>query len=42
MWQMEQDLGTGRDWNVVALHSTSYPHTHIILRGVTENQLYHL
>src|ERR1700732_2231770 len=37
MQQMETDLGTKLDWIAVAHHNTGYPHTHILLRGVTED-----
>jgi type IV secretory pathway VirD2 relaxase len=37
MQQMEADLGTKLDWIAVDHHNTGHPHTHILLRGVTEN-----
>jgi type IV secretory pathway VirD2 relaxase len=37
MKQMEADLGTKLDWIAVDHHNTGHPHTHIILRGVTED-----
>jgi type IV secretory pathway VirD2 relaxase len=37
MTQMETDLGTKLDWIAVDHHNTGYPHTHILLRGVTED-----
>ncbi len=36
MRQMEADLGTRLDWIAVDHHNTGYPHTHIIVRGVTD------
>jgi type IV secretory pathway VirD2 relaxase len=36
MQQMEADLGTKLDWIAVDHHNTGHPHTHILLRGVTE------
>lgn len=35
--QMEADLGTRLDWIAVDHHNTSHPHTHIIVRGVTDD-----
>jgi type IV secretory pathway VirD2 relaxase len=35
--QMETDLGTRLDWIAVDHHNTGYPHTHIIVRGVTDD-----
>jgi type IV secretory pathway VirD2 relaxase len=37
MTQMEADLGTKLDWIAVDHHNTGHPHTHILLRGVTED-----
>jgi type IV secretory pathway VirD2 relaxase len=37
MKQMEVDLGTRLDWIAVDHHNTGHPHTHIIVRGVTED-----
>jgi type IV secretory pathway VirD2 relaxase len=37
MKQMEADLGTRLDWIAVDHHNTGHPHTHIILRGVTDD-----
>jgi type IV secretory pathway VirD2 relaxase len=37
MQQMETDLGTKLDWIAVKHHNTGHPHTHIVLRGVTED-----
>lgn len=37
MRQMEADLGTGLDWIAVDHHNTGYPHTHIIVRGMTDD-----
>jgi hypothetical protein len=37
MQQMEADLGTKLDWIAVGHHNTGHPHTHILLRGVTED-----
>jgi type IV secretory pathway VirD2 relaxase len=36
MKQMEADLGTKLDWIAVDHHNTGHPHTHIIVRGVTD------
>ncbi|WP_128165733.1 DUF3363 domain-containing protein, partial [Mesorhizobium sp.] len=36
MRRMESDLGTGLDWIAVDHHNTGHPHTHILVRGVTE------
>jgi type IV secretory pathway VirD2 relaxase len=36
MRQMETDLGTKLDWIAVDHHNTGHPHTHILVRGVTE------
>ncbi len=37
MKQMEVDLGTRLDWIAVDHHNTGRPHTHIIVRGVTDD-----
>ena len=37
MEQMEADLGTKLDWIAVDHHNTGHPHTHILLRGVTDD-----
>jgi hypothetical protein len=37
MDQMEHDLETRLDWVAVDHHNTGHPHTHIIVRGVTED-----
>lgn len=37
MRQMEADLGTKLDWIAVDHHNTGHPHTHIIVRGVTDD-----
>jgi hypothetical protein len=37
MKQMEMDLGTKLDWIAVDHHNTGQPHTHILLRGITED-----
>src|SRR5712691_12807727 len=37
MTQMEADLGTKLDWIAVDHHNTGHPHTHIIVRGITED-----
>ncbi|MGA7453144.1 MAG: DUF3363 domain-containing protein, partial [Rhodoplanes sp.] len=37
MDQMEQDLGTSLDWVAVDHHNTGHPHSHIVVRGVTED-----
>ena len=34
---METDLGTKLDWIAVDHHNTGHPHTHILVRGVTDN-----
>ncbi|MBV9510951.1 MAG: relaxase/mobilization nuclease and DUF3363 domain-containing protein [Caulobacteraceae bacterium] len=36
MAQMEQDLGTKLDWVAVDHHNTGHPHTHILVRGRTD------
>ena len=37
MKQMEADLDTRLDWVAVDHHNTGHPHTHIIVRGVTDD-----
>jgi type IV secretory pathway VirD2 relaxase len=37
MKQMESDLGTRLDWIAVDHHNTGHPHTHIIVRGATDD-----
>jgi type IV secretory pathway VirD2 relaxase len=37
MQQMAADLGTKLDWIAVDHHNTGHPHTHILLRGLTED-----
>jgi type IV secretory pathway VirD2 relaxase len=37
MRQMEQDLSTRLDWIAVDHHNTGHPHTHVLLRGVTDD-----
>ena len=37
MQQLEADLRTKLDWIAVDHHNTGHPHTHIIVRGVTED-----
>jgi type IV secretory pathway VirD2 relaxase len=37
MKQMETDLETKLDWIAVDHHNTGHPHTHILVRGVTED-----
>jgi len=37
MKQMEADLGTTLDWIAVDHHNTGHPHTHIIVRGITDD-----
>jgi len=37
MRQVEKDLDTGLDWIAVDHHNTGHPHTHIIVRGVTDD-----
>jgi type IV secretory pathway VirD2 relaxase len=34
---LEADLGTRLDWIAVDHHNTGHPHTHILLRGVTDD-----
>jgi type IV secretory pathway VirD2 relaxase len=37
MKQMEADLGTKLDWIAVDHHNTGHPHTHILVRGITDD-----
>jgi type IV secretory pathway VirD2 relaxase len=37
MRQVERDLDTALDWIAVDHHNTGHPHTHIIVRGVTDD-----
>ena len=37
MARMEQDLGTTLDWVAVDHFDTGHPHTHLIVRGETED-----
>ncbi|BDA84641.1 hypothetical protein Sa4125_21830 [Aureimonas sp. SA4125] len=37
MTQMEADLGTKLDWIAVDHHNTGHPHTHVLMRGVTDD-----
>lgn len=37
MRQMETDLNTRLDWIAVDHHNTGHPHTHILVRGVTDD-----
>lgn len=37
MRQMEKDLDTRLDWVAVDHHNTGHPHTHVIVRGVTDD-----
>ena len=37
MQQVEADLGTDLDWIAVDHHNTGHPHTHILVRGVTDD-----
>ncbi len=37
MKQMEADLGTRLDWVAVDHHNTGHPHTHIVVRGITDD-----
>jgi type IV secretory pathway VirD2 relaxase len=37
MQQMEVDLGTKLDWIVVDHHNTGHPHTHVLVRGITDD-----
>jgi type IV secretory pathway VirD2 relaxase len=36
MTQMEQDLDTTLDWVAVDHYNTGHPHTHVVVRGVTD------
>jgi len=36
MGQMERDLDTTLDWVAVDHYNTGYPHTHVVVRGVTD------
>src|SRR6266849_373769 len=38
MQRMEADLGTRLDWIAVDHHNTCHPHTHILVRGVTDDR----
>ncbi len=37
MAQMEQDLDTQLDWVAVDHHNTGHPHSHVVVRGVTDD-----
>jgi type IV secretory pathway VirD2 relaxase len=37
MMQMERDLQTQLDWVAVDHHNTGHPHSHIVIRGITED-----
>ncbi len=37
MTAMEADLGTKLDWIAVDHHNTGHPHTHVLMRGVTDD-----
>jgi type IV secretory pathway VirD2 relaxase len=37
MKQVEADLGTKLDWIAVDHHNTGHPHTHILVRGITDD-----
>jgi type IV secretory pathway VirD2 relaxase len=37
MEQMERDLDTQLDWVAVDHHNTGHPHSHVVLRGVTDD-----
>lgn len=37
MARMEQDLDTELDWVAVDHHNTGHPHSHVVLRGVTDD-----
>ncbi|MER8802062.1 DUF3363 domain-containing protein [Mesorhizobium sp. M0998] len=37
MRQMETDLSTRLDWIAVDHHNTGHPHTHVLVRGVTDD-----
>jgi type IV secretory pathway VirD2 relaxase len=36
MRQMEQDLDTTLDWIAVDHYNTAHPHTHVVVRGITD------
>jgi type IV secretory pathway VirD2 relaxase len=36
MEQMEQDLDTRLDWVAVNHHNTGHPHSHVVVRGITD------
>lgn len=38
MRQMEQDLKTHLDWIAVDHYNTGHPHTHVVVRGVTDDK----
>ncbi|MGD9545175.1 MAG: DUF3363 domain-containing protein [Methylocystis sp.] len=38
MRQMEKDLDTRLDWIAVDHHNTGHPHTHVLVRGVTDDR----
>lgn len=38
MHRMEQDLDTHLDWMAVDHYNTGHPHTHIVVRGVTDDK----
>jgi len=37
MQQMEADLGTKLDWIAVDHYNTGHPHTHVLVRGITDD-----
>jgi type IV secretory pathway VirD2 relaxase len=37
MRQLESDLGTRLDWIAVDHHNTGHPHTHVMVRGITDD-----
>ncbi|HXP72913.1 MAG TPA: DUF3363 domain-containing protein [Stellaceae bacterium] len=37
MMQMERDLQTQLDWVAVDHHNTGHPHSHVVIRGVTDD-----
>ncbi len=37
MAQMERDLETQLDWVAVDHHNTGHPHSHIVIRGMTDD-----
>jgi type IV secretory pathway VirD2 relaxase len=37
MKQLEADLGTKLDWIAVVHHNTGHSHTHILVRGITDD-----